>query len=60
MKPSPAQHEGPGKAEESQTSPGSLARFKKLAAKLVAVDPIRFRETLAKDEEKRREKKRGK
>jgi hypothetical protein len=56
MEPSPAPLEGPGKAAESETSPGSLSRFKTLAARLFAVDPARFKAALAKDEAERRAK----
>jgi hypothetical protein len=56
MEPSPAQHEGPAKAAESEASPGSLSRFKALAARLLAVDPKEFRDALAKDEADRRAK----
>jgi len=55
MEPSPAPHKGPAKAAD-EVSPGSLSRFKTLAAGLFAVDATRFREALAKDEEERREK----
>lgn len=56
MEPSPAQHEGPAKAAESEVSSGSLYRFKTLAAKLFAVKPKDFREALLRDEEERRAK----
>ena len=56
MEPSPAPREGPGKAAESEISPGSLSRFKTLAARLFAVKPKDFREALARDEEERRAK----
>lgn len=59
MEPSPARHEGPAKAAESEVRPGSLSRFKTLAARLFAVDPKRFRDALAKDEQERREKRSG-
>ena len=55
MEPSPAHHEGPAKAVDDVGS-GSLSRFKTLAARLFAVDPTRFREALAKNEEERRAK----
>ncbi len=56
MEPSPAPHEGPAKAAESEATPGSLSRFKALTERLFAVDPTRFREALATDEEVRRAK----
>lgn len=56
MEPSPAQHEGPAKAVESATSPGSLSRFKALAARLFAVDPAAFASARERDEEERRAK----
>lgn len=54
MEPSPAQHEGPAKAVDSEVSPGSLSRFKTLAARLFAVDPRAFHEAKTVDEEERR------
>lgn len=60
MKPSPAPREGQGKGAESETSPGSLSRFKTLAARLFAVDPERFKKALAADEEERRAKRASK
>lgn len=56
MQPSPAPPESPDKAVDSEVSLGSLSRFETLAAKLFAVDPTRFRDTLAKDEKERRAK----
>ena len=56
MEPLPAPHEGPAKAAESEVSPGSLSRFKTLAARLFAVDPERFKKALAEDEAERRAK----
>jgi len=56
MEPSPAPHEGPAKAAAKEIEPGSLSRFKALAGRLFAVDPTRFREELARDEEERRAK----
>jgi hypothetical protein len=55
MEPSPAPHEGPAKAAD-RVDPGSLSRFKALAARLFAVDPARFKAALAKDEAERRAK----
>jgi hypothetical protein len=59
MEQSPAPHEGPAKAAESETSPGSLSRFKTLAARLFAVDPNCFKNALAEDEAERRAKRSG-
>jgi hypothetical protein len=59
MEPSPAPLKGPAKAAESETSPGSLSRFKTLAARLFAVDPERFKKALAEDGEERRAKRSG-
>jgi len=59
MQPSPAPHEGPAKVAESEVSPGSLSRFKTLAARLFAVDPERFKKALAEDEAERRAKRSG-
>lgn len=56
MEPSPAPHEGPAKTAAKEVEPGSLSRFKTLAARLFAVEPTRFREALARDEEERRAK----
>ena len=57
MEPSPAPHEGPAKAAESEAAtPGSLSRFKALTARLFAVDPVRFKKALAEDEAERRAK----
>lgn len=57
MEPSPQQHESPAKvAANEPVKPGSMARFKELAARLFAVEPKQFREALAKDEEERRAK----
>ena len=56
MEPSPAPHESPGKAEADQVKPGSLSRFKALAASLFGVDRTEFQEALRKDEEERRAK----
>jgi hypothetical protein len=54
MEPSPAPHESPGKAEADKVKPGSLSRFKALAAGLFGVDQEEFREERLKDEEERR------
>lgn len=59
MEPSPAQHEGPAKAVDSEVSPGSLSRFRTLAARLFAVDPERFKKALAEDEAERRARRSG-
>jgi hypothetical protein len=56
MEPSPAPHESPAKAADKKTEPGSLSRFKALAAKLFDVDRTAFQEALRKDEEERRAK----
>lgn len=56
MEPSPQPPESPAKAVDSVVKPGSLSRFKKLAAGLFGTDPARFREALAKDEAERRAK----
>lgn len=56
MERSPAPHESPAKAADTEVSPGSMSRFKALAARLFAVEPKQFREALAKDEEERRAK----
>jgi len=56
MEPSPAPHEGLAKAADTEVAPGSLSRFQTLAARLFAVDPERFRATLAKDVAERRAK----
>ena len=54
MEPSPAPHESPGKAADKE--PGSLSRFKALAAGLFGVDRKSFRKPLGKDEGERRAK----
>jgi len=58
MEPSPQrQHESPAKdAANQEVEPGSLSRFKRLAARLFAVDREEFRDALAKDERARRAK----
>ena len=56
MEPSPAQHEGPGKAADKEVSPGSVSRFRDLARRLFAVNREEFQETFRKDEEERRAK----
>lgn len=56
MEPSPAPHERPAKAADNETGPGSLSRFKALAARLFAVDRKQFQNALEKDEEERRAK----
>ena len=56
MEPSPAQHEGPAKAVEKETAPGSLARFRSLASRLFGVDRTEFQEALKRDEAERRAK----
>jgi hypothetical protein len=56
MEPSPAPHESPGKAADNEVAPGSMSRFKTLAARLFAVDPKPFAEARVKDEEERRAK----
>lgn len=56
MEPSPAPRESPAKAADTEASPGSLSRFKALAARLFAVDRTEFQEALARDEEERRAK----
>jgi len=55
MEPSQAPHESPGKDAE-KVAPGSLSRFKALAAKLFAVDRTEFQKALQKDEDERRAK----
>jgi hypothetical protein len=52
MAASPPPPESPAKVAES-AEPGSLARFKRLAAGLFGVDKERFRESLQRDEEER-------
>lgn len=59
MEPSPAPLKGPAKAAGSETSPGSLSRFKTLAARLFAVDRKEFQEALEQDEAERRAKRSG-
>lgn len=59
MEPSPAPHESPAKGADKEASPGSLSRFRALAASLFTVEPKQFREALAKDEEERRAKRSG-
>lgn len=56
MEPSPAPHEQPAKAGDQKVPPGSLSRFKALAARLFTVDRKEFQEALAKDEAERRAK----
>jgi hypothetical protein len=56
MEPSPAPRESPAKAVDQKVEPGSLSRFKALAARLFATDPTRFKEALEKDEAERRAK----
>jgi hypothetical protein len=56
MEPSPQPHESPGKAVDEKVSPGSLSRFKALAARLFAVDRKEFQAALEKDEAERRAK----
>jgi hypothetical protein len=56
MEPSPAPHENPAKAADKEAAPGSMSRFKALAARLFAVDAGAFKEARLKDEEDRRAK----
>jgi hypothetical protein len=57
MEPSPAPRESPAKAAASEkVEPGSVARFKRLAKRLFAVDREEFRKALDKDERERRAK----
>jgi hypothetical protein len=56
MEPSPAPHENPAKAAESEMAPGSLSRFRDLARRLFAVARTHFQEALKKDEAERRAK----
>lgn len=56
MEPSPAPHESPAKAADREVSPGSLSRFRTLAAHLFGVDPETYRKAREKDETERREK----
>jgi hypothetical protein len=57
MEPSPASPESPAKgAANEKVEPGSLSRFKRLAAKLFAVDREEFQKALEKDERERRAK----
>jgi hypothetical protein len=53
---SPAPHEQPAKAVESEVAPGSLKRFQILASRLFGVDPKAFQEAREKDEADRRAK----
>jgi hypothetical protein len=48
--------ESPAKAVDKEAAPGSLSRFKTLAARLFRVDPEAFAEARAKDEAERRAK----
>jgi len=59
MEPSPAPHEGPAKAEDDRQKPEAMGRFRALARHLFAVDLGAYREASRKDEEERREKRRG-
>jgi hypothetical protein len=59
MLPSQAPPERPAKVAESATEPGSLSRFKKLAAGLFRVNPEAFREARKKDEAERQAKRRS-
>jgi hypothetical protein len=59
MQQSPAPHESPGKAADKEDAPGSMSRFKALAARLFAVDTKAFAEARAKDEEERRARRSG-
>lgn len=56
MEPSPAPHEKPDKAVESVVEPGSLDRFKRLAAGLFGTNPATFKDALEKDKAERRAK----
>jgi hypothetical protein len=57
MEPLPAQHDSPAKAAAGEpVEPGSLSRFKRLAARLFSVNRDDFRKALEKDERERREK----
>lgn len=57
MEPSPAPHESPAKgAANESVEPGSLAKFKRLARKLFAVDREEFQKALEQDERERRAK----
>ena len=58
MEPSPQrQHESPAKvAAKEDVGPGSIARFKRLAKSLFAVDREEFLKALEKDERERRAK----
>jgi hypothetical protein len=57
MEPSPAPHESLAKGAANElVEPGSIARFKELAARLFALDRERFTKALEKDEKERRAK----
>lgn len=57
MEPSPQQRETRGRAEASEkVGPGTLNRFKELAARLFTVDRERFKKALEEDEKERRAK----
>lgn len=56
MQPSQAPPESPVKGADNEIIPGSLSRFKTLAARLFRVDPKAFAEARAKDEAERRAK----
>jgi hypothetical protein len=51
--PSPAPPESPVKAVDEPVEPGSLARFKGLAARLFSLDQKTFRDAYAHDEKER-------
>lgn len=56
MESSQAPHESPAKVADNEVEPGSMSRFRALAAKLFDTDPETFRDARAKDEAERRAK----
>jgi len=56
MEPSPAPHEGPAKAAESEPKESTLLRFKRLTTRLFGVNRDEFQEALKRDEAERRAK----
>lgn len=53
MLPSPPPHESPVKAVEESVEPGSIARFRTLAARLFALDRASFGAAADADEKER-------
>ncbi len=54
MEPSPQPPESPAKVADNAEETHGMARFKALAGKLFALDPLEFRKARIKDEQERR------